>query len=113
MELRHRHTRAGRNTAHTASPIRSRHSGGRPEVACVLLGQVHLRPNLPATSSGEASGLPLGWEGHEGRPRAARTYLLQWRPGADEVQDELVGILLHPGRYVSVDLWGRQLRLRA
>lgn len=33
-------------------------------------------------------------------------HLLQWRPGADEVQDEFMGILLHPGRDVPVDLWG-------
>lgn len=43
-------------------------------------------------------------------------YLFQWRPGADEVQDELVGILLHPRRDVSIDLparTGRQPRLSA
>ena len=33
-------------------------------------------------------------------------YLLQWRPRADEVQDEFMGILLHPGRDVPIDLWG-------
>lgn len=32
------------------------------------------------------------------------TRLLQWGPGADEVENELVGVLLHPGGDVPVHL---------
>lgn len=34
----------------------------------------------------------------------AATHLLERGPGADEVQDELVGVLLHPGRDVTIHL---------
>ena len=56
-----------------------------------------LAGSVPRTNLPDA---PKGW------------YLLQWRPGADEVQDEFMGIFLHSGRDVPVNLWERRRAAR-
>ena len=67
----------------------------------------------PSAGAAGAAAEVLSGPGAGRPPRAAEAhsgYLLQRRPGADEVQDELVGVLLHPGRDVPIDLQegGRQ-----
>lgn len=61
----------------------------------------------PSAGAAGAAAEVLSGPGAGRPPRAAEAhsgYLLQRRPGADEVQDELVGVLLHPGRDVPIDL---------